>query len=156
MKKLDTWLSEYAESHQHPVNQAIHHVCVPLIVFSLLGLLWLVPGGLHQQYPSYLNLATLLVIVALVYYFFLSILFAAGMLIASALMLLSIWWLFVTNAPLFEISVFIFILAWVGQFVGHRIEGKKPSFFKDIQFLLIGPLWVLAHFYSWLGIKWQS
>jgi uncharacterized membrane protein YGL010W len=45
--------------------------------------------------------------------------------------------------PLFYTSLLIFVVAWVGQFYGHHIEGKKPSFLKDLQFLLIGPAWVL-------------
>lgn len=48
---------------------------------------------------------------------------------------------------LWLLSVIVFVIAWIGQFVGHQIEGKKPSFFKDLQFLLIGPLWLLAFVY---------
>ncbi|TNG00503.1 MAG: DUF962 domain-containing protein [Gammaproteobacteria bacterium] len=155
MRTLETWLSEYAESHQNPVNKTIHHFCVPLIMFSLLGLLWLIPGVFYNQVPVFLNLAVLLAVCALPYYFFLSRLFALGMLVISSLMITLIWWLFDSGAPLFEISILIFIFSWIGQFIGHQIEGKKPSFFKDIQFLLIGPLWVLAHLYRRLGIRWQ-
>ena len=55
--------------------------------------------------------------------------------------------------PLWLISVIIFILSWAGQFYGHKIEGKKPSFFKDIQFLMIGPLWLLSKLYKKIGIS---
>ena len=44
---------------------------------------------------------------------------------------------------LWQLSLGIFVLAWIGQFYGHKVEGKKPSFFKDLQFLLIGPLWTI-------------
>jgi uncharacterized membrane protein YGL010W len=50
-------------------------------------------------------------------------------------------------------SVAIFIIAWIGQFYGHNIEGKKPSFLKDIQFLLIGPMWLMSFIYKKWGIN---
>jgi uncharacterized membrane protein YGL010W len=45
------------------------------------------------------------------------------------------------------LSIAIFVVAWIGQFIGHKIEGKKPSFFDDLRFLLIGPLFVLGFLY---------
>ena len=57
------------------------------------------------------------------------------------------------NSELFMGYITVFILAWIGQFIGHKIEGKKPSFFEDIQFLLIGPAWLLSFIYKKLGIK---
>ena len=56
--------------------------------------------------------------------------------------------------PLWRISLYIFVIAWIGQFIGHKIEGKKPSFFQDLQFLLIGPAWLLSFFYNKIGIKY--
>ena len=53
---------------------------------------------------------------------------------------------------LWKISLSIFIIAWIGQFIGHKIEGMKPSFLKDIQFLLIGPAWLLSFIYKKLNI----
>ena len=46
------------------------------------------------------------------------------------------------------------MLAWIGQFIGHKIEGEKPSFFEDLQFLLIGPAWLLGAIYQKLGIRY--
>jgi uncharacterized membrane protein YGL010W len=36
----------------------------------------------------------------------------------------------------------IFVVAWIGQFYGHHLEGRKPSFLTDLQYLLIGPIWI--------------
>jgi uncharacterized membrane protein YGL010W len=55
--------------------------------------------------------------------------------------------------PLWAFSLSLFVLAWIGQFYGHKIEGKKPSFFKDIQFLLMGPAWLMSFVYRKLGVK---
>jgi uncharacterized membrane protein YGL010W len=56
--------------------------------------------------------------------------------------------------PLWLTSVVIFVVAWIGQFVGHALEGKRPSFFKDLQFLLIGPLWLLATAYRRFSVPY--
>ena len=52
------------------------------------------------------------------------------------------------------LSIAIFVLAWIGQFIGHKIEGKKPSFLDDLRFLLIGPLFVLSFLYRRLKLAW--
>ena len=151
MKTVQDWLIAYGESHQNPINKKIHWVCVPLIMFSLLGLLWMIEIPVYTHF-SYSNAATLLIGFVSIYYFRLSPVMGAGMLLISFLMILAI----------IEMSVFgvipyivIFILAWIGQFIGHKIEGKKPSFFEDLQFLLIGPLWLLAQLYGFLDIDYQ-
>jgi uncharacterized membrane protein YGL010W len=141
-RDIDTLLARYSESHLNHTNEIIHFVCVPVIVFSLLGLIW----AIHP-------LAALAVAVAaLLYYTKLSPAFAAGMLLMSALMLalLSI----LPPPTVLPLSIAIFVLAWIGQFIGHKIEGKKPSFLEDLRFLLIGPLFVLSFLYRRLKLAW--
>lgn len=150
MKTLSVWLDEYAESHRNPVNKRLHWLCIPPIVFSVLGLLRAVPLG-----NDWINVATVAGVLALLYYAVLSRRLALGMTVLGLLMYwgveasdhgIGVW-----HLPLMAA---IFVLAWIGQFVGHRIEGARPSFFKDLQFLLIGPLWLLAAVYRrlhWLG-----
>lgn len=155
MKTLQNWLDEYAVSHQNPVNKKIHWVCVPLIMLSALGMLWTVPvPGFFAGISPYLNWATLLIVFSLIYYFMLSVRLAAGMLLVSLGMCLVLTLLMRLPWPLFWTSLAIFAAAWVGQFIGHKIEGRKPSFFKDIQFLLIGPIWLLADAYKRLGFAY--
>ncbi|MHB8570343.1 MAG: Mpo1-like protein, partial [Metallibacterium sp.] len=38
----------------------------------------------------------------------------------------------------------VFVLAWIGQFIGHAIEGQRPSFLTDLAYLLIGPAWLVS------------
>ena len=125
IKSIDQWFTEYGESHRNATNKAIHWICVPLITYTLLGLLWA------------LSPYALLVfsIMALVFYLTLSMLMSLVMLLAVILMA----WSFTLFSPeaLVISCVVIFVLAWIGQFIGHKIEGKKPSFFKDIQLSLI-------------------
>ena len=141
-RPVATLIAKYAESHLNPTNEIIHFICVPAIVFSLLGLLW-------AAHP----LAALgVVLVSLVYYLTLSLPFAAGMLLMSGVML---WALSILPQQwMWQISLAIFVVAWIGQFIGHKIEGKKPSFFDDLRFLLIGPLFVLGFLYRRLNIQY--
>ena len=155
MRSIDRWLEEYGQSHQHPTNKLIHWICVPAIVLSVIGLLWAlpVPASFARLSPA-LNWAVLLAMAAVVYYFTLSARLGLGATLALALLLLLAAGLDGLAVPLWAISLAIFVLAWVGQFIGHRIEGRKPSFFKDLQFLMIGPLWLLAAAYRREGIAY--
>jgi uncharacterized membrane protein YGL010W len=156
MKPAQRWLDEYGESHQHPLNQKIHWICVPLIMLSLVALLSLLPLKLAMlnQYPILNHSGFLLVVIASFYYFFLSIPLFAGMIPVSALMLFAVDFLALVPLPLWQTATAIFVPAWIGQFYGHKVEGKKPSFLKDVQFLLIGPLWLLSKLYRRYGITY--
>lgn len=150
MRKVDALLSEYGESHQNSLNKTIHWICVPLIFFSIVGLIWSIPADpLKQAVPSlgnYANWATLLLVITLLYYATLSRPLFLGMAVVVIIMSYLANWVDTSfSAPLWLISLIIFVAAWIGQFYGHKVEGKKPSFFKDLQFLLIGPAW-LMHF----------
>ena len=141
-RAIDTLLAKYGESHLNHTNEIIHFVCVPVIVFTLLGIVW----WIHPY------AAVAVVCAALLYYFQLSKPFAIGMLIMSVLML----GLLRAMPPgtVLPLSIAIFVLAWIGQFIGHKIEGKKPSFLEDLRFLLIGPLFVLSFLYRRLHLSW--
>ena len=154
MKTIYNWLDAYGESHQNPINKKIHWICVPLIMLSLLGLLSLIEFNFAKYYK--INLASILIILAIIFYIRLSISITVGM------VLLSGWCIQIINTlessydsyELFKIYTIAFIIAWIGQFIGHKIEGKKPSFFDDLKFLLIGPAWLLSFIYKKLGIKY--
>jgi uncharacterized membrane protein YGL010W len=141
-RSIDALLAEYAESHQHPTNELIHFVCVPVIVFTLLGILWSINP----------LLALIASEAAVWYYFRLSRAFALGMFLMSALML----GILLTMPPftVLPLSLALFVVAWIGQFIGHKIEGKKPSFLDDLRFLLIGPLFVLSFLYRRLKLAY--
>ena len=157
MKPVQEWLDEYGESHQNSINKKIHWVCVPAIMFSIIGLFWSIP---HQYMPIIydnirLNWAMIITILILTFYVRLSMVMALGMFTIGVLILcgnILVEYYFVT--PLWRISLYTFVIAWIGQFVGHKIEGKKPSFLQDFQFLLIGPAWLLSFMYNKIGVKY--
>ena len=142
IRALDQLLNTYADSHRHPLNEWIHVVCVPVIMWTVLGLIW----ALHPV------LALVAVLLALVYYFSLSVPFAIGMSLMATAMLGILFLLPATMVLPSALS--LFVIAWIGQFIGHKIEGKKPSFFDDLRFLLIGPLFVLGFLYRRLKIAY--
>jgi len=146
---VKSWLEAYGESHQNPINKKIHWICVPLIMLSLLGLLWPVSLG----FSEYVNATTVLIFFVGIYYFKLSVSMGIGMLFISFLMVFIIHSINRYELGLFPYLI-VFLISWVGQFIGHKIEGKKPSFFEDFQFLLIGPLWLLSQLYNTLKIKY--
>lgn len=154
MTQVADLLAEYAADHRNPVNRQLHTVCVPTIVVSLIGLLWSIPvPGAGAALPAFVNWATVAVALALAWYVRLSPRLAIGMVAGAALALGIVVLLGRLQAPLWLTSAAIFVVAWIGQFVGHGFEGKRPSFFRDLRFLLVGPLWVLAGMYQRLGIR---
>lgn len=158
MRRIDALLAEYGESHRNSFNKTIHWICVPLIFFSLVCLLWSIPPGplsdlIGGTAAAFANWATLLLLITLMYYLLLSPALFAGMFLFSVLCLIGAWLLDRADfAPLWAIALVIFVVAWAGQFLGHKVEGKKPSFLKDIQFLLIGPAWLMHFIFRRLGI----
>lgn len=158
MRAVQSWLDEYGESHRNPVNKRIHWICVPLIMVSLIAMLWAVPLPGHWNATATAaaaaNCGTLLVVLSLLYYFALSPRLALGMTVVSLLMLLGVMALDRLPGPVWAAGLVVFVAAWVGQFIGHKIEGRKPSFFKDLQFLLIGPVWLLAALYRRLHLSY--
>ncbi|MGK0499061.1 MAG: YGL010W-like membrane protein [Oceanicoccus sp.] len=156
-RSLQQWLSEYSETHQNPINKRIHFVCVPVILFCTLGLLWQLPlpSALHSI--GLANAAIPLIALSLIFYLTLSLSLTIGMVVIVALCI----WVFesyISYGPseLWLLCAVLFVITWIGQFIGHAYEGKKPSFFKDLQFLLIGPLWILAFIYRKLSIPFET
>ncbi|HZY19906.1 MAG TPA: Mpo1-like protein [Ramlibacter sp.] len=140
-RRVDELLAHYALSHQDPRNEAIHCVAIPLIMLSLVGLLF----ALHPW------IAYAFVAASLVYYARLSAVFLVVMAGLSALALVLVH---AMGDRVLPWSAGIFVLAWIAQFVGHKLEGRKPSFFEDLQYLWVGPLFVLSLGLRKLHVRW--
>ena len=144
--KIELLLREYSESHQNHTNKLIHWLCVPLIFFSIFGMIRAIPvPEFMSDISSFLNWATIILTLTLIYYLTLSFPLFLGFIIWALIVSVGNELLlnqFGINGLIF-ISITVFIVAWIRQFIGHGIEGKKPSFLKDLQFLLIGPAWLM-------------
>ncbi|MSU24244.1 MAG: DUF962 domain-containing protein [Opitutus sp.] len=155
-KTADQWFAEYGESHQDHTNELIHWICVPVIFFCVLGFVWTIPvPAAVMDAALWFNWALVAIPLVLVFYVRLSPRLSAGLLffmsfcyvLLTALELFARW-------PVWQISLTAFVLAWIGQFIGHKIEGRKPSFFKDVVFLLIGPAWLMSLIYKKFGQRY--
>jgi len=159
-EELTGWLDEYAVSHQHPTNIFLHKICVPTITFTLFAMLWSLP-----IFPKHLRNTisisqvglfnpSLILVPILAFYWNLSPPMAIAMAIIFLIVVILLILMEKNHVRIFLLALILFVLAWIGQFIGHEIEGKKPAFFKDLQFLLIGPLWTLAHVFRFFGIEY--
>lgn len=155
MKTIQQWFAEYSVSHQHPVNKKIHFVAVPLIYACVFGMMWHLPmpfAGLAEQQITW---PLVLAVPVLLFYFNLSKAIGIGMTIFTAFVVLFLrWFESEVEFSLTLSSAILFGVLWVLQFIGHAIEGKKPSFMKDLQFLLIGPAWILGFALNKIGIRY--
>ena len=141
-RKVDRLLAHYGESHRNPANELIHYIAIPAIMLSIVGLLF----ALHPW------VAYAFVAASLVYYASLRspVLFATMAVGTIALLAL----VHAIGEYLVPVCATVFVVAWIFQFIGHKIEGRKPSFFEDLQYLWVGPLFVVTQLYGKLGVRW--
>ena len=152
MKTVHQWLGEYSSSHRNPTNKTLHWICVPLIVFAAFLAFKSIPLG-----NAWLNVESLVMLLSLAYYLRLSWRLSIGLALAylpmyAATVLIQQ----AAGAYTLSIAAAIFVVAWIGQFIGHHYEGAKPSFFKDLQFLMIGPLWLMSFVYRKMHIPMSA
>ncbi|WP_298763703.1 Mpo1-like protein [uncultured Polaribacter sp.] len=152
MKTAEQWFNEYAISHQNETNKLVHYICVPIIFFSVVGFLVSIPTiileenfGLYN--PIFENWAVVVGLIISLFYLQLGFWYFLNMLFVMLICIVGNFWLGHHTNLLFA-SIAIFVVGWIGQFWGHKVEGKKPSFIKDLQFLLIGPLWVIQKLFK--------
>ena len=154
MKSIQKWLEEYSVSHQNRTNKLIHWVCVPLIFFSITGMFYSIELPFKIGGDMNFNFAIIMSTGVTVYYLFLSRTLWIGMLLYSSICMMVCYELKQAGSHLRVMCAVIFILAWIGQFYGHHLEGKRPSFIHDLQFLLIGPAWLMSFIYRRFGIPY--
>jgi uncharacterized membrane protein YGL010W len=146
--QLSRWFALYSDNHQNPVNKMIHNICVPLIFFSALGMLSLVriPVDAKIIPAFYIGLHWIAVVASILFYLRHSFCISCGAAVFSLLCTILIDSIKIQTVlqPL-HIYIIVFAVAWIGQFIGHKIEGRKPSFFTDMIFLLIGPAWIVRN-----------
>ena len=155
-RPIDRWFASYAGDHRNDANQWIHVFAVPAILWSVIALLWCIPAPGTWFRPGIW--AAFACFAAWMFYFNASRRIGFGMLAVFVAMLWLTRWIHVSQGTQFLLwlAVGVFVVAWIAQFIGHSklFEGKKPSFFTDLKYLLIGPAWVLAKLYRKLGLRW--
>ncbi|MGN7866214.1 Mpo1 family 2-hydroxy fatty acid dioxygenase [Chryseobacterium sp. 22458] len=157
MRKVDLLFAEYSKSHRNATNKLIHWICVPLIFWTILGFVSLIPAPhLCISYFGCISIVSSITVVLItLFYLRLSLRISIIMLILTAA---TEHFIYLTNIY-FEkqswmVYLAVFVVTWILQFIGHKIEGKKPSFLKDLQFLLVGPIWLLSFILKKTGIRY--
>ena len=153
MRSMQDWLDSYSADHRNPTNQLAHWVCVPPIVWAVIALLWVIPVPALLLRPG--AWAVLVIVLAFYWYWKQSHRLAAALLIAFALLALITHLLFIELGAvrLSYLAIAVFVVAWIGQFIGHHFEGRRPSFLTDLSYLLIGPAWLMAKLLRKLGVQ---
>ncbi len=153
-REVERWLGNYSEDHRNPTNILIHWICVPLILWTAIAMLWVLPVPAALGRPGLW--AGVAMFLALSFYLRLSRPLGFGMLAVFVVFGLITEGLYRTLGPgqLLPLAIAVFVLAWIAQFVGHKIEGKKPSFLTDLAYLLIGPAWIVAKLMRRVGLAY--
>jgi uncharacterized membrane protein YGL010W len=152
MRPVDTYLDQYSADHRNATNQWIHLLCVPAIVWSVTAMMWTIPVPATMLRPG--AIAAFAMVAALAWYWRMSRRLWVGIAIAFVLFAWIDWWIASRYGmrTLLYSGIGVFVVAWIGQFIGHVYEGHRPSFFTDLVFLLVGPMWTLRKLYQRLGL----
>jgi uncharacterized membrane protein YGL010W len=153
-RPIDRWLGNYAEDHRNELNQIIHWICVPPIVWTVIAALWTIPVPTGIGQPGVW--AGLALVGAMAFYLRLSRVLALALLVVFVAMMVFTGWLHarIGSSALLWTAIVVFVVAWIGQFIGHIFEGKRPSFLTDLAYLLIGPLWLTSKLLRRFGVRW--
>lgn len=158
---LSYLINEYEKTHMNPTNRKIHMICVPAIVFATLGLFWGISGllwgpattSISLPVFALLNAGTMGALLAGAYYarlnrqlfFIMTVYGLVSLAVTYGIHThLGAW-------TVFSLSAGVWLIAWVIQFIGHKIEGAKPSFLEDLVFLLVGPAFVIEKIFRTQG-----
>lgn len=154
MRSIHDWFGSYAADHQNPTNRAIHWVCVPVIMWAVIAALWVVPVIALWMKPGFW--AFIAMFAAFLFYHRLSRKLGYAMALVFIVSGLIAWALYgaLGVRGLLTLAIVLFVLAWIGQFVGHAVEGRRPAFFDNIVQLLIGPAWLVGKVMRRLGIDY--
>ena len=144
MRSVNEWFGNYSKDHRHPTNRLIHWACVPLILWSVIAALWVIPVPASVGRPGFW--CGMAMVAAFAFYWKMSKPIGLAMLIVFIVFGLLTEYLYRTLGPvnLLWLAGGVFVVAWIGQFIGHLIEGARPSFFTDLAYLLIGPAWLVG------------
>ena len=142
MRSVHEWFGNYSQDHKNPINRAIHWICVPAILWSAIAALWVIPIPASIGRTGFW--CGLAMVGAFAFYWRMSKPIGLAMLLVFIVFGLLTEWLFRNIGPtyLLWVAIAVFVIAWIGQFIGHLIEGARPSFLTDLAYLLIGPAWL--------------
>jgi uncharacterized membrane protein YGL010W len=158
-RPIDLIIDQYDAFHQRPGNRFINYICIPLIVFSVVGFVWSLPFPSLKflgVYNGYLNWASFLIAFSIYYYMRLAPVLSYIMLLILFAITFGVTQLQALQKGFLlpQVCIFIFIICNIAQFIGYRIEGKKPTFSDEFKFMLTAPVWLLSLVLKRVGVKY--
>lgn len=155
MHETDKWLSDYGESHAGVSFGGVYWLAVLALVIGTVGMLWSLP--VPQEFADIspvLNWGSTFLMAAVVYYFIISMSLAIGMLpFVFGIAALQIW-LVQSPHSLAHVAVSVSVLSLAGLYLGQRSNGGIRAVFRDIQLMMIAPVWLLSIVYRRFGIPY--
>jgi uncharacterized membrane protein YGL010W len=147
---VEFYFAKYAAAHQDPVNRRIQIICIPLLLFSLMGFLWVLPFPYIKflgVYNADFNWSSFFIAISIYYYLRLSPILSYFMLFAELVFCFIITelvqWQKSGGPELWLISGVLFVVCVILLSVGYNKERKKLSFEYRYKNLMIAPLFLL-------------
>jgi hypothetical protein len=155
MVETDRWLTDYGETHRDIRFAAVYWVAVLTLVLGTVGMFWSLPiPDEFARISPILNWGSALLMATVVYYFIISMPLAIGMLPfvfgVAAVQL----WLVQSSWDIMKVSTGLFVISLAGLYLGHYAGGGIRAVFRDIQLMMIAPLWLLSNLYRKFGIPY--
>ena len=155
MSETDKWLTEYGKSHEQISFAGIYWIAVLTLVLGTVGMLWSLPVPVEfARISPVLNWGSSFLMAAVVYYFIISMPLAVGMLPFVFGIAAMETWLVESEYSLVRISTTTFALSLAGLYLGQRENGGVKAVFRDIQLMMIAPVWLLSNLYKRFGIPY--
>ncbi len=155
MSETDQWLSDYGANHRDIDNAGLYWLAVPVLVVGTVGLLWSLPvPEAFNKISPFLNWGTAFLMAAVVYYFIISVSLALGMLPFLLGVAALAMWLKDSHYPLVWVSAGLTSVAVFGLWFGQHTTGGIRAVLRDIQLMMIAPVWLLSNLYRRLGIPY--
>jgi uncharacterized membrane protein YGL010W len=141
---LDEWADRYGALRARGPGSVSAWLGIPLVVVSLIGLRTASPA---------VNYATLFIMATFVYYCILSISLALGGLVLLLAAAAPSLWLSQAGLPLVPVSLGVFAVAFAWQLVETRRARGRMLVVRNLQYLMLGPIWLLRAAYRSFGLR---
>jgi uncharacterized membrane protein YGL010W len=153
MSDTENWLTNYNNNHCRTGILVLHWCGVPLVIFGTVSILWSLPiPEAFRDISPLLNWGITFLMAAEVYYFIISVSLAIGMLplLFGTAMLVATFHLNV-DSPV-SLSIAILSVGTAGVYLGKGSERSVCELARDLQLIMIAPIWLLSRLYRRLRI----
>jgi uncharacterized membrane protein YGL010W len=152
---VDDWADEFGRLRSSGPQAVAAWLGIPLVIASLLGLLWIAPAPtvLTDASPA-INLATLFIMAAFVYYCILSIRLALGGLVFLLAAATPSALLEHASVPTGLLAGAVFAASFAWQLLETRRATGRFEILRNLQYVMLGPIWLLRAVFRRAGVEY--